>query len=184
MKGKQTQAKTGATDAAKAILAAGLVAGLFPEFANRVAEEAFLREEPVWIGSAGDLRSRKEPEFSAEEVRGGIQFAKVLEGQAKNIDTGLGRTVVDNGRISGLDAELSTALVATARASTSASVPIKPIARSKRKLGRICGGSSAWAKPRAASARILARPCSAASFGFEALLTLLNEATLPNERPA
>lgn len=33
-----------------------------------------------------------------------------------NIDTGLGRTVVDNGRISGLDPNLSPALVGTARA--------------------------------------------------------------------
>jgi len=33
-----------------------------------------------------------------------------------NIDTGLTRTVVDNGRISGLDTHLSNALVATARA--------------------------------------------------------------------
>lgn len=33
-----------------------------------------------------------------------------------NIDTGLGRTIVDNGRISGLDTELSCTLVAAARA--------------------------------------------------------------------
>jgi hypothetical protein len=71
-----------------------------------------------------------------------------------------------------------------ALASTSASVPVKPTLRSRRKLGRSCGGSSAWPKPRAASARILARPCKAASLGLDALLTLLNEATLPNDRPA
>src|SRR5690606_18335797 len=71
-----------------------------------------------------------------------------------------------------------------ARPSTSASVPEKPRLRSRRKFGRPCGGITAWAKPRAASARILARPCSAAWRGFEAARTLLNEATLPNERPA
>ena len=71
-----------------------------------------------------------------------------------------------------------------ALASTSASLPVKPIARSMRKSGRICGGITAWAKPRAARARILARPCKAACFGLEALLTLLKDATLPNDRPA
>src|SRR5471032_191709 len=71
-----------------------------------------------------------------------------------------------------------------ALASTSASLPLKPMLRSMRKLGRSCGGNSACAKPRAASARILANPCKAASLGLDALLTLLNEATLPNDRPA
>jgi hypothetical protein len=69
-------------------------------------------------------------------------------------------------------------------ASTSASRPLKPRRRSRRKFGRACGGSTACAKPRAASSRILARPCRAAWRGFDALFTLLKEATLPNERPA
>ena len=70
-----------------------------------------------------------------------------------------------------------------ARASTCASVPAKPSERSAAIAGRSCGGSTACAIPRAASARILARPCSAASRGLATRLALRSDARLPRASP-
>ena len=70
-----------------------------------------------------------------------------------------------------------------ARASTSASLPPKPSERSVGRCGRSWGGSTACGKPRDATARILARPCSAASRGFDARPAWRAEATLPCDIP-
>ncbi len=71
-----------------------------------------------------------------------------------------------------------------ARATTSASRPANPSARSAGRSGRSCGGSTACRKPRAASARTFARPCSAASRGFDTRCAFRSAARLPRASPA
>ena len=50
--------------------------------------------------------------------------------------------------------------------------------------GRSCGGSTACGKPRAASARILASPCNAASRGLATCCAFFSAARLPRASPA
>ena len=69
-------------------------------------------------------------------------------------------------------------------ARTSASDPENPSVRSAGTNGRSCGGRIACGQPRAASAHIFARPCSAASRGFDTSRALRVAARLPSARPA
>ena len=73
--------------------------------------------------------------------------------------------------------------VRAARRRIAASSPANPNARNAGRKGRSCGGSTACGNPRAASARILASPCSAASRGLATSPALCSEATLPVARP-
>lgn len=74
---------------------------------------------PIAFYDDGDLADGQHRLFAVADS-GITQRFVVMRGLARedglNIDTGLGRTVVDNGRISGLDPGLSPALVGTARA--------------------------------------------------------------------
>jgi hypothetical protein len=71
-----------------------------------------------------------------------------------------------------------------ARASTWASSPTKPSARSARSEGRGCGGRTACPTPSEATKRIFSSPCSAASRGFDTWPSCVWDARLPGERPA
>ena len=68
-------------------------------------------------------------------------------------------------------------------AMTSASLPVKPSARSAGTCGRSCGGSTACATPARASARALASPCSAASRGCAIWCACFAAARLPSASP-
>lgn len=71
-----------------------------------------------------------------------------------------------------------------ARARTAASSPANPSERSVGRCGRSCGGSTACGTPRAASVRILASPCSAASRGFDTAPAWRVDARFPRDMPA
>ncbi len=74
---------------------------------------------PICFYDDGDLADGQHRLYAVVESQTTQRFM-VMRGLSRedglNIDTGLGRTVVDNGRISGLDTGLSAALVGTARA--------------------------------------------------------------------
>ncbi len=70
-----------------------------------------------------------------------------------------------------------------ARRRTAASSPAKPSARNAGMKGRSCGGRTACGNPRAANARILASPCSAASRGLATSPALCSDATFPVASP-
>lgn len=74
---------------------------------------------PIAFYADGDLADGQHRLWAVVESETTQQFI-VVRGLSRedglNIDTGLGRTVVDNGRISGLDTGLSHSLIATARA--------------------------------------------------------------------
>jgi hypothetical protein len=67
---------------------------------------------------------------------------------------------------------------------TSASLPVKPRARSVGRCGRSWGGRNPCGSPRPARNAAFASPCFTASRGAETLPSFAVLATLPKERPA
>lgn len=94
--------------------------GVVEQYANDMKANRWTNcTAPIAFYADGDLADGQHRLWAVVESETSQSFI-IVRGLARedglNIDTGLGRTVVDNGRISGLDPGLSPALVGTARA--------------------------------------------------------------------
>ena len=78
----------------------------------------------------------------------------------------------------------SSWLSRAAAANTASSLPAKPASRNSHIAGRSCGGRKPCGRPSAATASILASPCSAAARGRDTCLACRPLARLPSLSPA
>jgi len=94
--------------------------GVVEQYAKDMREGNWTQcTQPIAFYEDGDLADGQHRLYALIESNTTQEFI-VLKGLTRrdglNIDTGVARSIVDNGRISGLDTELSNSLISTARA--------------------------------------------------------------------